>query len=270
MTSGFADTSDLRRRKGDARPPVVLIHGLGVDHRMWALQIAALQEVGQPWAPDLPGFDGVPRGVSRPETPEELADWLAEEMQARGLAGAAIAGYSMGGTVALLLALRHPSRVGRLALCCSSPCWGRGLRKPIALAFARLGGERAMDLFEKSVLWGFLRHCGDPALKSQVLDMVAKADRRSMLRLYRRLALLDLRPRLGEVRVPTLVVGGSRDWLAPPAHQRTFAAGIPGARLAMLRGADHILCLGRPEEFSSVLADFFGAASGGAVEEGAR
>ncbi len=270
MTSVFRDTSDLRHRKGDARPSLVLIHGLGVDHRMWALQTAAMQEVGHLWAPDLPGFDGAPRPGPGPETPEELADWVAEGMRARGMEGAGIAGYSMGGTVALLLALRHPSLVTRLALCCSSPCWGRGIRKPIALAFARLGGERAMDLFEKSVLWGFLRHCRDTALKAQVLDMVAKADRRSMLRLYRRLALVDLRPRLGEVGVPTLVVGGSRDWLAPPAHQRTFAAGIPGARLAMLRGADHILCLGRAEEFSSYLEAFFRSAGAGAMEEGGR
>lgn len=235
---------------------------------MWAMQAGALQEAGRVWAPDLPGFGAAPPLPRGTEAPEALADWVAARMEEQGLRSAGVAGYSMGGTVALLLALRHPWAVSRLALCCSSACWGRGVRRPIALAFAGLGRRRAMDLFEKSVLWGFSRHCREPSLRPQVLDMVARADRESMLWLYRAFARADLRGRLPEIAVPTLVVGGTRDWLAPPAHQRALATGIGGARLRLLRGADHILCLGRAGELASALAEFFGRRTGAEEEDG--
>jgi pimeloyl-ACP methyl ester carboxylesterase len=242
-----------------------LLHGLGVDHRMWALQIPALEEVGSLWAPDLPGF-GVEAPIPEGQcTPDGYVAWVADALDRRGWDRFSVAGYSMGGTLALLLALRFPFRVDRLALCCTSPCWGRGLRGWVAQAFAGLGRGWAMEIFEKSVLWGFSRHSRDAALGAEVVDMVRRADRPTLLRLYRRLARVDLRDQLGRVTAPTLVVGGTRDWLAPPAHQRLLVARVPDARLRLFPGADHILCLGRAEAFTAALAEFLG--NGGEVEE---
>ena len=78
-----------------------------------------------------------------------------------------------------------------------------------------------------------------------------------MLELYRALSRLDLRPDLEKLRVPLLVVAGSRDWLAPPSHARALVQGVEGARLHVIEGGDHILCLSRAEELSALLVGFF-------------
>lgn len=252
-----------------AEPPILLIHGLGVDHRMWALQERALEPLGAVYAPDLPGFGDEPPLEPDRRSPEAYADWLAAAVERQGYGSVRVAGYSMGGTLGLLLALRHPHRVVSLAACCTSPCWGRGARKWLARIFAGAGGLASMELFQKSVLWAFSRHSYSAEQRSAVEDMVARAHRPTMLALYRALAGLDLRPRLGAVRAPVAAVAGGRDWLAPPAHARILSRGLGGAEVQVLEGADHILCFGRAPELSSFLAGFFGRQSDPAVRPGA-
>ncbi len=236
---------------------MVLVHGLGVDHRMWALQVPFLQDLGPLWAPDLPGFGGEP-----PPTPERCgvaayADLVAEGVRERFREPVRLAGYSMGGTIALLVALRHPDLVGSLAVCCSSPCWGRGLRRWVALAFAGIGRRGAMELFQLSVLWAFSRYSRDPDAAAVVRDMVRRAHRPTMLRLYTDLARTDLRGSLDAVRAPTLAVAGTRDWLAPPSHARILVREVPAAELELVRGADHMLCMSRPQMLGEALRSFF-------------
>ncbi len=238
-------------------PPVVLVHGLGVDRRMWALQVPVLQDLGPLWAPDLPGFGETPPAPPDRCSVAAYADLVAAGIRERFREPVRLAGYSMGGTIALLAALRHPEIVGSLAVCCSSPCWGRGLRRWVALAFAGVGRRAAMELFQLSVLWAFSRYSRDAGAAAVVRDMVRRAHRPTMLRLYTDLARTDLRGRLGAVRAPTLVVAGTRDWLAPPSHARILAREVPGAQLVLVRGADHLLCMARPQEFGSILRGFF-------------
>ena len=97
------------------RPVVLLVHGAGMDHSVWALQSRALAAQG--WsvlAVDLPGH-GLSAGQAMPSI-EALADWLADLIVAAGLKKAVVAGHSMGALAALELAARHPSQVAALAL----------------------------------------------------------------------------------------------------------------------------------------------------------
>lgn len=238
------------------KPWIVLVHGLGVDHRMWLLQLDSMQALGLVWSPDLPGFGNEPPFDSSSRTPERYADWLAEKMAAHCQGGVHVIGYSMGGSLAMLLALRHPKQVGSLTVCCSSPCWGRGWRRAVADVSASLAGPISMELFQQTILWGFSRWNRDPDVEAIVVDMVRKAHRPTMIDLFRSLARLDLRSRLGELRVPTLVVGATLDLLAPPSHFRLLADLVPEAELRVVRGATHLLCLSRADEFSSIVADF--------------
>ena len=109
----FASTGG---RPDDAsRPLVVLLHGAGMDHTVWALQSRALAHRGaRVLAVDLPGHGGS-------EAPPlasiaELADWTAALIAAAGAERALVAGHSMGSLIALETAARHPGRVAALAL----------------------------------------------------------------------------------------------------------------------------------------------------------
>lgn len=232
---------------------VLLLHGLGVDHRMWGRSLSTLQERDQVLVPDLPGFGRESPLPADLCTPGGYADWLAGWLSERTSGGLAVAGYSMGGTLAMLLALRHPQLVERLVLCCSSPCWGRGGRRWLGRAFAGVGGVAAMELFQLSVRWSCSRYLVSEPESSQVVDMVARAHRPSMRRLYLALAELNLVPELKRLDRPALVVGGSRDWLAPPAHQRLLGHGLPRGQLELLPGAGHFLCLSHNGQFTELL-----------------
>jgi pimeloyl-ACP methyl ester carboxylesterase len=223
---------------------------------MWGLQLGHLQRLGSVLAPDLPGFGAEGPLPAAERTPEGYADWVAGWLGAHGVGSCSVVGYSMGGTLALLLAARHPHRVRRLVAACASPCWALGWRGPLArFAFDALGGI-AVEAFRQSVLWAYARYGKDPAHKPILEDMARKAHAPTMLALCRELARADYRWLLPAVRAHTLVVGGSWDHLVPPSHIRSLAAGLPKGELRVLRGATHLLCLARPQEFADILVDF--------------
>ncbi len=85
--------------------------------------------------------------------------------------------------------------------------------------------------------------------------MVQAAHRPTVEALLRALLEADLRPSLGLVRVPALVVGGTWDHLVPPPHLRILARGLPKAELRVLKRGTHVLCLSRAQEFSAILTE---------------
>jgi pimeloyl-ACP methyl ester carboxylesterase len=223
---------------------------------MWSLQVEAVQCLGQVWAPDLPGFGAEPPLGPERQTPGGYADWVADRLRREGRGPAHVVGYSMGGSIALLLALRHPDLVTTLTVCCSSPCWGRGGRKVLAQVFAGLGGRFSMEVFQKSILWACSRNSQNDENRAVVVDMVARAHRPTMLALYRAMARLDLVPTLGAIQVPALVVAGSRDWIAPPSHARGLAGHLAKSELHVVSGADHVLCLTHSAFLSAIITEF--------------
>ena len=102
-----------------AGPPVVLIHGLGLDHRMWERQVPALAAAGHRVITcDLPGHGagGRPTRAGSAYTTEELAASLVEALEESGVEPATLVGFSLGGGIALQVALDRPARVTALAL----------------------------------------------------------------------------------------------------------------------------------------------------------
>ena len=98
-----------------SRPAVVLVHGAGMDHSVWALQSRALAHCGHSvLAVDLPGH-GRSEGEALTSI-AAIADWLAEFIAIAGLDSAVVAGHSMGGLAALELGARHPEQVRSLVL----------------------------------------------------------------------------------------------------------------------------------------------------------
>jgi pimeloyl-ACP methyl ester carboxylesterase/DNA-binding SARP family transcriptional activator len=177
---------------------------------------------------------------------ESAAEDIAAVLDQLGIDRAWLFGSSVGGTLAIDVALRQPQRTAGLLLWGTSPSGRWSPTTPWALSDEGLQAW-ADRLTDPSRYADSLRRfapsvADDPWVRDWYARLLRNAGTRlgtvQMLRAYQ---ALDLRTRLGAVRVPTLVLQRRGDRVVPPAAAEMLAAGIPGARLALLEGDDHFL-----------------------------
>lgn len=234
------------------KPAMVLLHGLLSDRRMWRYQLEGLATAYHVFNWDLPGFGAEPPiPPSREGMLDGLAGWVVERMKAQALAGAYLAGYSMGATLALKVAARAPRLVGRLALAAGAAKWGGGGRA-LLTPFPRL----SYGLLRAKLKCRLRELIADPEALAEAESMIESADPRTGAALLSELLTRDHSPLLGRLGVPTLVVGGELDRLSGPARTGALAAGIRGSKYIELRGADHYFCVTRAEDFTRALTEF--------------
>jgi len=200
------------------------------------------------------------------------ADALRQEL---GFEKWAVLGHSFGGNVALEYALRYPDRVSHLILLDTGgdSHWAhehapellarRGFSaKTVELARRFLNGQIEPSEFVPALVR--LGRAYDPHISlRQLLGNLIQGAWRSKLRpealIYAAPRLLTgwtVMDRLGEIRVPTLVMAGRDDFIFPPEHQGQLAAGIPGARLRIIERAGHNPHAERPDEVMEAVRDF--------------
>lgn len=240
-------------------PPVLLIQGLGMNKNGWALQRIAMATKYRTIAIDNRGAgrSSIPR---EPFTLEDMADDAAAVLDHYGLQDAHIVGASMGGAIAQILAVKHPTRVRSLTLACTA-CrnlpwrsellqhWAdtanvRGLRQWADESARWLVGPRSFRRLAPAIGWlgplaTFRPSRGFSAQVGAILDtddsMVAE---------------------LGRITAPTLVVVGNQDILTPRADSEEIAERIPQAELVVISGAAHGLMIEHASTFNRVVLDF--------------
>jgi 3-oxoadipate enol-lactonase len=242
--------------------PVLLLQGLGADLRGWTFQRAAFGRRHRLYLVDNrgAGASGKPPG---PYDLEVMADDALAVLDAEGVGAAHVVGASMGGVLAQLLAVRHPSRVRSLVLACTA-CSHQRWRRELLEGWATLAATRGMRAVSaKGMRWlvgprqrrrfglpfGVLAplvlNTPAPAFASQVAAILAQPDESAE-------ALADL-------AVPTLVVVGTQDILTPRADAEELVERIPGAELVVLTGAAHGLMFDRAAEFNAAVLEFLAA-----------
>ena len=92
-----------------------------------------------------------------------------------------------------------------------------------------------------------------------VLGFIADQDRQRMVSAWREAMAFDSRPRLAEIKCPTLVIAASNDRAVPFHHAKMLHDSIEGSQLVVIEGTDHALIWERPEEFVQVTEEFLGA-----------
>ena len=267
MTMNIDWVAIAARDNGDRRnPALLLLHGFTGSGSVWAGLTPGLRRRGlRTIAPDLPGHGraGVPAEPAS-ATVEGTADELARLLGRLDATPASVLGYSLGARIALGLAIAHPGVIDRLVL--ESP--SAGIADPAEREARRRADEQLADELERDGLVAFIDQWErNPVFASHAkLDpRVARVQREFRLRntaaglaLSLRLAgqgaMQPLHDRLAEIARPTLVIAGALD----PARSRAeqVAAGIPGARLAMVKGAGHTPHLERPAAFRRLVTDF--------------
>jgi pimeloyl-ACP methyl ester carboxylesterase len=240
-------------------PDLLLLAGFGADHSAWTPFVPLLRRHFRLLLVDLPGVGNGPPLDPRPDI-RQLSDPLEGVLDRLGTRKTSVLGASFGGMVAMRFARDHPERVSRLVL---------------AGSMARLEGDRPDALRERVRL---LRRGGasafahrmvhdllDPGFVAAHPRLVGAVVHAYALRLPPADALeslaelaiaADLRPQLGEIPAPTLVLHGDRDRLVPLAEARTLAAGLPSARLQVFAGAGHHLLLERRTEALRAVKSF--------------
>jgi 2-succinyl-6-hydroxy-2,4-cyclohexadiene-1-carboxylate synthase len=235
-------------------PALVLLHGFTHTGRSWDGVARALRERYRPLAPDLRGHGSA--GADKPVTLEAVVSDLDQLAPERFV----LAGYSMGGRVALHYALARPARVRRLVLLGASA----GIADASERAARLEADERLAQEIERMSMEAFAaRWARTAVLADQPPQVVARAhtDRlrntpEGIARALRGLgagALPSVWQRLGELRVPVLLLVGERDQKFLEIAQK-MSDQIPRARLAVVPGAGHAAHLEQPEAVAEAIA----------------
>jgi pimeloyl-ACP methyl ester carboxylesterase len=240
-------------RMGDG-PPLVLVHGAGVDHRMWQPQVAALADEFTVVAWDEPGAgrsDDPPAGFGL----AGYAHCLDALIESLALGPAHVAGLSWGGTVVLELYRHHPERVATLILADTYAGWKGSL--PAEEVQARVQGVRSMlaagAQYDPPGLFA-----GDPPSEfAGLLDEMTTAARpKTLWAQLSAMAKADQRDLLPRIAVPSLLIWGDSDARSPLGVAGQFQRAIPGAELVVVPAAGHMSNLEQPGLFNDALRTF--------------
>jgi 3-oxoadipate enol-lactonase len=240
----------------DGQPVLVLGNSLGTSREVWAPQRAALAAGFRLLQFELPGHGGPPStapGTPGTFTVGDLGRAVLALLDRYAIGRACYAGTSLGGMAGMWLAAHAPGRITALGLCCTS-----AYLPPAAGWLSRAEQVRSAgmaSITEQSLgRWftaGFAH--SSPAVMATMAAMLESTDPEGYAGCCEAIAAMDLRPLLGSITAPTLVIAASEDPATPPAHGALIAGEIPGARLRVIRGAAHLAIVQAPGPVSAAL-----------------
>lgn len=223
---------------------LLLIHGVACSADVWtpALRCLERESPDRPViAPDMPGYGHSP-GPPEALGIDALADWSARLLDALAIPTADVAGNSMGCQVALVLARRHPARVGRIVL--AGPTTGR---RWISLGRYLFG--LLLDGTREPAAYNLL-----------LLRMFRQMGPRRYFATARQMLEDDPLTRPEQIPAPCLVVRGERDAIVPAPVARRLAEVLPSGSFAEVEGAAHAVQFSAPERFTRIALAFLGEA----------
>ncbi|GAC1431675.1 MAG: alpha/beta hydrolase [Chloroflexota bacterium] len=266
----FAETSGARiayeERGRGAGLPIVWLQGLGADHTAWGVQLAHFGATHRCLAPDNrdAGATTAPEAGDQAGTAYtvgEMAGDVVALLDTLGIARAHVVGLSMGASIAQELALGWADRVGGLVL---ASAFGRPHPRMHTLLRAWSAIYAAVDretFYQQAAAWMFGdRYFANPRNIQALLGYVRRSPSPQPPAAFARQVEASLShdtlDRLGEIRGPTLVIGGMDDILVPAARQQELAQGIPGARLQLIEHAGHSVNLETQAAFNGAVRSF--------------
>lgn len=255
-------------------PPLLLLHGLGDSAHSWQWVMPTLARTHRVYAPSLPGF-GASAKPAIDYSPEFFTSFVAAFLDALGLEHVGIVGNSLGGLIAMRLALVAPNRVNALALIDSA-----GLGRDLTLAMRLLtlpGMDKLVTSFCRTRPGAWLWAMGVSTLIFARPTQVPRTWRDRLYRMARdpgylkatvatlksestlagqrdREILLD---RLPNLTIPTLLIWGVRDRIIPARHAQTAIARLARGQLELLSNCGHAPQVEQPDSLAGVLSQFF-------------
>lgn len=235
--------------------PLVLLHGWGAHAGVWSEVIARMDLGHTVIAPDYPDECGPDGSIN------EVLDYLAGMVPEQCV----IAGWSLGGQLALQWARRYPRRISKLILVSTTPRfvtapdWPHGMD---AVAFSSFAGLVATDAAQALRRFLLLETQGDAQARKVARQLEAALATRpepegpQLMRTLDWLRDTDLRKMLHDIVQPVLVVHGDCDRITPLAAGEYLATHLADARIERMHGAAHAPFASDPEAFSRRIAEF--------------
>jgi pimeloyl-ACP methyl ester carboxylesterase len=253
-------------RDSGAGPPVVFLHGLLVDGRLWRKVTPLLDRDHRSIVPDLPlGSHRIALKPDADVTPAGVAQLVGDLLAALDLTDVTLVGNDTGGAISQLVALDHGERLGRLVLT-NCDCFEvfppkefvpmvRAAKVPGAL-YAAMLPMRSAKARRMPMAYGALAHDLPDELTRDWIDAFlddgdVRADAVRFMRAVDKAVTLDAAARLPGLRIPSLVAWGQDDRFFSPEMGRRLANTLPDSRLAPVEGARTLV----PEDAPEVLAD---------------
>jgi pimeloyl-ACP methyl ester carboxylesterase len=272
----------LHHTYGGLGRPILFIHGLGSSGYIeWRFNLGHFARSHRVFAPDLPGYGRSDKPAAARYGIPYFARTVDRYLESRRIREATIVGTSMGGRIALELALRYPSRVSRLVVV-NSLGLGRPKIQPYypVMLLPRVG-ETLLHGMKHGLRWApspvirrfaarFIGARGDleRTMSNEYLDDLREmyaaegypdaylATLRSLGSPRSYLGALDVTHQLGRIKAPVLIIWGADDPLFPLAHAERAQRLLPGSKLAVIEGAGHTPQAEKPDEFNRHLAAF--------------
>jgi len=231
---------------------ILLIHGAGSNGHSFHRQVQALGEKHSPFALDLPGH-GRSSGVEGLLSVADYADFIAALLDALQVKSTVVLGHSMGGAIAMELALRYSSRIDALVLSSTAAKFSLGAERIEALRAVMMG--RAPQAFNTD---GY-----SPRTLKEKFDVVregwmeqVKTDPRVRYTDIVACSKLDLRDAISKIDKPTLVLCGADDQGTTVADAELIKSKIKGAKLEVIADAGHFAPREQPARYGSAIEQF--------------
>lgn len=212
--------------------PLILLHGNGENCGYFVGQVDEFARSYHVYALDTRGHGKTPRGTA-PFTIRQFADDLLSFMDVHGIGKAHILGFSDGGNIAMIFAMKYPERVDRLILDganLNAKGVKRSIQIPIEIGywFAKLFAKKSEDARRHAEMLGLM--VNDPNVQPEELSAI---------------------------QAKTLVIAGTKDMIKEE-HTRLIARSIPDSRLVFIQG-DHFIANKCPDAFNRAVLEFLQA-----------
>lgn len=231
----------------ESKKTLIFIHGWGVSCEIFKPLYYFLKSDFKIYDLDLPGFGNTP--IDKIMTLKDYADYVYEFLKTNKIEYPIIIGHSFGGAVAVKFALLYPNEISKLVLVDAS-----AIRKP----------RRQIILIKKVA--DFLKHLLPEKLRKFILKLFgydktdyAQIKSPELKETFKNVISEDLSPYFSLIKMPVLVIWGENDAATPLAEGKLIAKSIPGAKLEIIKNADHFVFLEKPEEFIKLIKEFSNA-----------
>jgi len=232
----------------EGKDSLVFIHGAGGSATSWQAQLDYFSRTFNCFVMELPGH-GAAQGQGAQEV-KSYALWVRGALDELQVASPFIIGHSMGGAITMDLAMRFPALPKGLVLA------GTGARLRVHPDI--LGGiKKAFPQAVERICEFSLAKDVPEEMRQSVVAQMMKNTPDVLLGDFSACDRFDMMEEVGAITVPTLVICGDQDALAPVKYSRYLADTIAGSRLEIVEGAGHLVMVERPQAFNERLEAFF-------------